>query len=54
MGQYIFPNALIPSMGQIGTALDDLFIIEDVHNFGFYYDRTLMSWFENFDRCWTA
>jgi cyclopropane-fatty-acyl-phospholipid synthase len=54
MGKYIFPNALIPSMGQIGTALDDLFIIEDVHNFGFYYDRTLMSWFENFDRCWDS
>ena len=45
--KYIFPNSLLPSMGQIGTAVDDLFIIEDVHNFGFYYDRTLMSWFNN-------
>ena len=54
MGKYIFPNALIPSMGQIGAASDDLFVIEDVHNFGFYYDRTLMSWFDNFDRHWDS
>ena len=54
MGKYIFPNSLIPSMGQIGAAVDDLFIIEDVHNFGFYYDRTLMSWFDNFDRHWDS
>jgi len=48
--KYIFPNSLIPSIGQIGAAADDLFIIEDVHNFGFYYDRTIMSRFDNFDR----
>ena len=54
MNKYIFPNYLLPSMGQIGTAVDDLFIIEDVHNFGFYYDRTLMSWFDNFDRNWDS
>ena len=54
MHKYIFPNALIPSMGQIGTAVDDLFITEDVHNFGFYYDRTLMCWFDNFDRHWDS
>jgi cyclopropane-fatty-acyl-phospholipid synthase len=54
MHKYIFPNALIPSMGQIGTAVDDLFITEDVHNFGFYYDQTLMCWFGNFDRHWDS
>ena len=54
INKYIFPNYLLPSMGQIGTAVDDLFIIEDVHNFGFYYDRTLMSWFDNFDRNWDS
>ena len=52
--KYIFPNSLLPSMGQIGTAVDGLFVIEDVHNFGFYYDRTLMSWFDNFDRNWDS
>ena len=26
--------------------------MEDWHNFGAYYDRTLMAWFENFDRHW--
>ncbi|MGO9377806.1 MAG: cyclopropane fatty acyl phospholipid synthase [Dissulfurispiraceae bacterium] len=52
INKYIFPNYLIPSMGQISVAADDLFIMEDVHNFGFYYDRTLMSWFDNFNRHW--
>lgn len=26
--------------------------MEDWHNFGVYYDRTLMAWHENFDRHW--
>lgn len=54
IGKYIFPNSLIPSIGQLGAAADDLFIIEDLHNFGSYYDRTLMSWFDNFDRNWES
>ena len=54
IAKYIFPNSLIPSMGQIGAAVDDLFVIEDVQNFGFYYDRTLMSWFDNVHRNWDS
>lgn len=50
--KYIFPNSLIPSMRQITTAIEGLFIVEDWHNFGYYYDTTLMSWFRNFDRNW--
>lgn len=26
--------------------------MEDWHNFGADYDRTLMAWFRNFDRRW--
>ncbi len=48
--KYIFPNSLIPSMAQISASAERLFIIEDWHNFGYYYDRTLMSWFDNFNR----
>jgi cyclopropane-fatty-acyl-phospholipid synthase len=48
----IFPRAIIPSMKQIGAAIDDLFVIEDVQNFGADYDPTLMSWFTNFDDAW--
>lgn len=50
--KYIFPNSLIPSMKQISASAEKLFVIEDWHNFGAYYDPTLMSWFNNFDRNW--
>jgi cyclopropane-fatty-acyl-phospholipid synthase len=50
--KYIFPNSLIPSPNQISRAIEKLFIIEDWHNFGYYYDATLTSWFNNFDRSW--
>ncbi len=52
MDKYIFPNSLIPSMKQVSAAAEKLFVIEDWHNFGIYYDRTLMSWFANFDKNW--
>jgi len=50
--RYIFPNAVIPSIAQIGAALEGLFIMEDWHNIGPDYDKTLMAWFERFDRNW--
>lgn len=52
IGKYIFPNAMLPSIKQIGEASDGLFVMEDWHNFGPYYDNTLMSWFENFNNNW--
>lgn len=39
----------MPSLGQIADASEDLFVIEDVHNFGADYDRTLMAWHANFE-----
>ena len=53
-GKYIFPNSLIPSMKQISESAEKLFIVEDCHNFGYFYDPTLMSWSNNFDRNWDA
>ena len=50
--KYIFPNGVLPSVAQIGAASNRLFIMEDWHNFGPDYDKTLMAWFENFDRNW--
>jgi cyclopropane-fatty-acyl-phospholipid synthase len=50
--RYIFPNGDIPSLTQIAAATEDLFVVEDVHNFGADYDRTLMAWLENFERAW--
>jgi cyclopropane-fatty-acyl-phospholipid synthase len=51
-GKYIFPNSMIPSMKQISESVEKLFVMEDWHNFGPYYDPTLMSWFNNFDQNW--
>lgn len=50
--KYIFPNGDLPSLGQIADAAEDLAIIEDAHNFGADYDRTLMAWHANFEASW--
>jgi cyclopropane-fatty-acyl-phospholipid synthase len=50
--RYIFPNSLIPSMAQISDALESLFVVEDWHSFGPYYDRTLLAWYERFRATW--
>ena len=50
--KYIFPNAMNPSIGQLGDAMDHLFVMEDLHNIGPDYDPTVMAWFRNFDQAW--
>ncbi|GGY75284.1 cyclopropane fatty acyl phospholipid synthase [Marinobacter zhanjiangensis] len=50
--KYIFPNGELPSIGQIGDAVDNLFVVEDLHNFGPDYDKTLMAWYRNFEEAW--
>jgi cyclopropane-fatty-acyl-phospholipid synthase len=50
--KYIFPGGVIPSMAQIGTGLDGLFAIIDVHNIGPHYDKTLVAWYDKFDANW--
>lgn len=50
--KYIFPNGMIPSVEQLGTAMEDLWVVEDWHNFGPDYDRTLMGWWANFAAAW--
>lgn len=51
--KYIFPNGYIPYMTQLVNAAEKQdFVIEDLHNFGVDYDKTLMAWFENFDKHW--
>ena len=50
--KYIFPNGMLPSIKQIGEAIEDYFVMEDWHNFGTDYDKTLMAWFHNFDKAW--
>jgi cyclopropane-fatty-acyl-phospholipid synthase len=50
--KYIFPNAQLPSMADISRAIEGVFVMEDVHNFGADYDTTLMAWHANFERHW--
>ncbi|HUO57749.1 MAG TPA: cyclopropane fatty acyl phospholipid synthase [bacterium] len=52
LDRYIFPNSLIPSPRQITASLEKIFVIEDWHNFGPDYDKTLLAWFDNFDAHW--
>ena len=48
MTKYIFPNSTLPSLTQISEAAENLFVIEDVQNFGSDYDKTLLCWRQNF------
>ncbi|MGM0444219.1 MAG: cyclopropane fatty acyl phospholipid synthase [Fibrobacterota bacterium] len=50
--KHIFPNGMLPSLAQISAASEDYFLIEDIHNFGTDYDRTLRAWYENFVSAW--
>lgn len=52
ISKYIFPNSLVPSSHQLIDAQEGLFILEDWHNFGAYYDTTLMAWNHNFEKNW--
>jgi len=50
--KYIFPNSMLPSVNQITKASEGIFKLEDWHNFGTYYDKTLMAWHKNFNKNW--
>ena len=52
--KYIFPNGLLPSIRQIGQAVEGIFVMEDWHNFGPDYARTLEAWCRNFEASWAA
>ncbi|MCT4703685.1 cyclopropane fatty acyl phospholipid synthase [Enterobacteriaceae bacterium H20N1] len=50
--KYIFPNGCLPSIRQIADASESHFVMEDWHNFGADYDKTLMAWHERFLAGW--
>jgi cyclopropane-fatty-acyl-phospholipid synthase len=52
LDRYIFPNGALPSLGQVVDVAELEFVIEDVHNFGADYDRTLLAWHARFDAAW--
>ncbi len=50
--KYIFTSFKVPSCTEVTQSVDGVFLIEDLHNFGWDYDRTLMAWAERFDQNW--
>ncbi len=50
--RYIFPNSMLPSPAQATRAAEGLAVLEDVHNFGASYDRTLLAWEANVRQAW--
>lgn len=48
----IFPNGALPSAGELAASVEQQFVIEDWHNFGADYDRTLMAWHQRFEAAW--
>ncbi|SFT63707.1 cyclopropane-fatty-acyl-phospholipid synthase [Kosakonia arachidis] len=52
INKYIFPNGCLPSVKQIAEASEPYFVIEDLHNFGADYDKTLMAWHRRFNQAW--
>lgn len=53
ISKHIFQNSMLPSLKQLTKAAEGLFVIEDIHNFGINYDRTLMEWHKNFNKNWS-
>ena len=50
--KYIFPNSMLPSARQITEASERTLVLEDWHNFGTDYDRTLQCWHRNVTASW--
>ena len=50
--KYIFPNSMIPAASEVTLALENLFVVEDWHNFGTDYDLTLTAWRDNIEAAW--
>lgn len=50
--KYIFPNGALPSLAEIARTSEHVFVVEDWHNLGADYDRTLMAWHARFEAAW--
>jgi cyclopropane-fatty-acyl-phospholipid synthase len=50
--KYIFRNSMAPSMRQLASAAERLFVIQDWENYGQYYAPTLSAWRKNFGDNW--
>lgn len=50
--KYIFPGGILPSVSQFTAAAEPNWVIEDVHNFGLDYAKTLAEWYKNVTSNW--
>lgn len=50
--KYIFPGGYLPSISQLAKQMEDRFVVEDLHNFGADYDKTLIGWHKNLQNHW--
>lgn len=50
--KYIFPGGELPTVKRIAQAAEDLFVLEDWHNFGMDYSRTARAWWDRVTRNW--
>jgi cyclopropane-fatty-acyl-phospholipid synthase len=50
--KYVFPVGELPTRRQIFDSVKGLLSIRDTHEFGKYYDPTLMAWYEQFVGAW--
>ncbi|RHY88924.1 hypothetical protein DYB37_011972 [Aphanomyces astaci] len=48
--KYIFPNGFLPSVTQMCEFAEKKFVVEDVHNIGPDYDKTLIQWSVRFQQ----
>jgi cyclopropane-fatty-acyl-phospholipid synthase len=52
--RYIFPGIVFPSIAQLARAVEGLFVVEDVHNIGPSYVKTLRAWNANLTAAWPS
>jgi len=52
LNKYIFPGGQLPSSASILKAAEGYLVLEDFQNIGHDYDKTLMSWYKNFEKNW--
>ncbi|MDR3629135.1 MAG: cyclopropane fatty acyl phospholipid synthase [Desulfocapsaceae bacterium] len=52
ISKYIFPNSILPAARDITDACRGKFVIEDWHDFGLDYVKTLRAWYDNFTSHW--
>jgi cyclopropane-fatty-acyl-phospholipid synthase len=52
ISKYIFPNSVLPSAAELTAAAEQVLVLEDWHNFGDSYAKTLHAWHENCEGAW--